>query len=456
MDAGRRSGRRPRGWRRTSSRRWSGARRRQPPTATALDVLDCATRVEAFVALGRFRRMPGARWTCTWRTRHGRVRSVLDVPAVRRGAAAGRTIRRGALWWSACGRRSSAIGPAARRWRTPDGRAAKPRVSVRRCCCGSRIPAWNPGGVPDLSIQARMGTVLSITGSEATVRALMKDPHRGRRRGQPAGRRSWSASARCPSSRCRTSTTGRAGTFSEKGDGALVAIIDDGIDVLHGAFLDADGPVAHRRHLGSAGQGGTAAEGFDFGTFYSQEQIQQWVADNPGPERGDVHGAGGVVAEQGRPRHARREHRGRPCRRQVRRRRGAGGEASSSSSARAANTIGYSNAHLAALKFIDRFARRQEMPVVVNLSQGHERRRARRAIGARDRVRRVRRAAAACPGRIVVKSAGNERGKRGHAKVDTAAGQRGDPDLAVADRSRPGTAIGSSCGGTRSTPCDSG
>jgi len=31
------------------------------------------------------------------------------------------------------------------------------------------------------------------------------------------------------------------GTFSELGDKALVAIIDDGIDVLHEAFLDAAG-----------------------------------------------------------------------------------------------------------------------------------------------------------------------------------------------------------------------
>ena len=98
--------------------------------------------------------------------------------------------------------------------------------------------------------------------------------------------------------------------------------------------------------------------------------------------------------------------------------------------------IGYSIAHLAALKFINQFA--------------HERRQAggrQRESGTRTPARTTAdprsrsgstssRAVAARPGRIVVKSAGNERGKRGHAKVELLPDSAETLTLEIVDRSR--------------------
>jgi endonuclease G len=186
--------------------------------------------------------------------------------------------------------------------------------------------------------------------------------------------------------------------------------------VLHRAFQEDNGQT---RNLGIWDQRGKAEprpEGFDFGTYYGQEVIQQWVNENTDPNAAtftvpaeltrnrDGHGthvasiaagravgqfAGGVAPEA-----------------KILFVITAGGEA-----------IGYSSAHLAALKFINQVATNARMPVVVNLSQGmnagaHDGRSA-LEVGF-DEFSNGGRA----PGRIVVKSAGNERGKRGHAKVE--------------------------------------
>ncbi|HYC88038.1 MAG TPA: S8 family serine peptidase, partial [Thermoanaerobaculia bacterium] len=78
--------------------------------------------------------------------------------------------------------------------------------------------------------------------------------------------------------------------------------------------------------------------------------------------------------------------------------------------------IGYSASHIEALAFIDAFARERKLPVVVNVSQGMN-------AGAHDGKSSLEVAFDAFsgsgtkPGRVVVKSAGNERGKNGHAYV---------------------------------------
>jgi endonuclease G len=80
--------------------------------------------------------------------------------------------------------------------------------------------------------------------------------------------------------------------------------------------------------------------------------------------------------------------------------------------------IGYSSSHLEALAFIDREATQLGLPVVVNVSQGMN-------AGAHDGKSALEVAfdefskGGRRPGRVIVKSAGNERGdkKRGHAKV---------------------------------------
>src|SRR6185436_11942096 len=83
---------------------------------------------------------------------------------------------------------------------------------------------------------------------------------------------------------------------------------------------------------------------------------------------------------------------------------------------RADEPTGYSHAHLAALIFIDWEASRLGRPVVVNVSQGMN-------AGAHDGQSPLEIAfdefskSGTREGRVIVKSAGNERAKRGHARV---------------------------------------
>jgi endonuclease G len=80
---------------------------------------------------------------------------------------------------------------------------------------------------------------------------------------------------------------------------------------------------------------------------------------------------------------------------------------------------GYSQSHIEALAFIDAFATARTLPVVVNLSQGMN-------AGAHDGKSSLEVAfdtfseSGRKRGRVVVKSAGNERAKEGHAKVTIA------------------------------------
>jgi endonuclease G len=274
-------------------------------------------------------------------------------------------------------------------------------------------PDWQPSDVPDLDIDARLGTVLSITGTERTIKALMRDPlvvsvDESRPSQQVECSRS------LPFIKVSDPYTGPTGPFTEKGDRALVAIIDDGIDVLHHAFLDGSG---HSRIVGIWDQRGSGESppGFDFGTYYSDEQIAGYVEKNGDPaatttpipaaltRNPDGHGTHVASIAAGR---------------------GAGAFAGGvAPDARLLIVIsgggeatGYSKAHLAALTFIDQTASSLGLPVVVNVSQGMN-------AGAHDGKSLVEVAfdefskGGRTPGRVIVKSAGNERDTNGHAEV---------------------------------------
>jgi len=100
-------------------------------------------------------------------------------------------------------------------------------------------------------------------------------------------------------------------------------------------------------------------------------------------------------------------------------------------------SIGYSTAHVDALAYIDRKAAELGWPVVVNLSQGMN-------AGAHDGSSLLEAAFDAfsngghTPGRIIVKSAGNERGKNGHARVSIADGMLATFPFVRAAPSLPG------------------
>ncbi len=273
-------------------------------------------------------------------------------------------------------------------------------------------PQWAPKDIPDLVIDARLGTVLSISASDRTIRALLKDPVViGMEESRPSGQIETTRSL--PFIGVAAQYQGPAGPYSEDGRAALVAIIDNGIDVLHETFLDDN---MQSRIIGIWDQqdddpAATPPTGFTFGRFHTEAEIAGYVAAKkvPASLRRWNEGHGTHVASIAAGRKVGNF---------------AGGVAPAAQLliviSRGDESTGYSKAHLAALDFIDQKAASLNKPVVVNLSQGMN-------AGAHDgksslEVAFDNFANGTKPGRVVVKSAGNERGKRGHAKLTIPAG----------------------------------
>jgi subtilisin family serine protease len=303
---------------------------------------------------------------------------------------------------------------AAERFRTggltqPDAGQA-PRAMLVRVS----NPDWRPTNIPDLEVRTHFGTVLSILGSDATVRALLKETVvLGIEESRPA------FEYECVDSLPFINAIHqdlKERDYSENGEHAMVAIIDDGIDVLHEAFLDDD---KRSRIVGIWDQrdnAGPAPAGFTFGTYYSRDQIDGFVKAKSVPaslgRNKDGHGTHVASIAAG-------------C---------AAGKFAAGGVAPAAKLLvvisssdqptGYSDAHIAGLKFIDQAAKEAKdggMPVVVNVSQGMN-------AGAHDGRSALELGfehfsdGGRMPGRVVVKSAGNERDRSGHAEVSLLGG----------------------------------
>lgn len=288
--------------------------------------------------------------------------------------------------------------------------AAGPR---HRLLLGISDPSWNRSDIPDLTIHARMGNVLSISGTDRTMQALLKDPLViSLEESRPAGPPDCAPSLAFINVPAGLQFNGVTGPYTEKGEHALVAIIDDGIDILHAAFLDDAG---QSRIIGIWDQddaSGAPPAGFDFGTFYDEARIASLVAERSKPSptvpprlrNPASHGThvGSIAA-------------GRPVEGRF-----LGGVAQQAPLlvviSGGSDAIGYSETHVAALAFIDRVARERNLPVAVNVSQGMN-------AGAHDGKSLVEVAfdqfskGGREPGRVVVKSAGNERDRRGHAEM---------------------------------------
>jgi subtilisin family serine protease len=260
--------------------------------------------------------------------------------------------------------------------------------------------------VPGLVVGSRIGNVVTATGTEASVRTLLDDTRVvAVEKSRPTG------SIECDRSvgfihACRE-YKGPKEQYEETGDRALIAVIDDGVDVLHPAFLDADG---HSRIVGIWHQSASSGEppkGFTYGVYHDADDVASYVGTGQVPrELGrDDDGHGTHVASIAGGRQAA------PF---------AGGVAPDAKLliviADAAGPIGYHRSHVDALAFIDAVATNRRLPVVVNVSKGMN-------AGAHDGKSTLEVAfdgfsqSGRKAGRVVVKSAGNERGKGGHAKV---------------------------------------
>ena len=373
----------------------------QREKSTALDVWDCASRVEALIAIEDY---AGAEVALDAYLCH-RDMHAFEVNSTYRQFDQLLELGRRQPGGSILQRLQVAVA----RYRTqlvPAGAAKSADHDVMRSMLIRLADSrWEPSDVPDLVLQSRMGTVVTARGSDASVRALLADPRViAVDQSRPVG-----AANECdrsvPFVRLAAQYNSPAGMFDERGDAALVAVIDDGIDVLHRAFRSAAGVSRIVGVWDQTAVAGTPPPGFDYGHYHDSKAIAAAVAADTWP-------VGLPRNDEGHGTHVASIAVGRGVGEF------AGGMASEAKLlvviAAASGPTGYSACHVDALAFIDRFATEHGLPVVVNLSQGMN-------AGAHDGKSALEVAFDAFaesgrkPGRVVVKSAGNERDKGGHA-----------------------------------------
>jgi subtilisin family serine protease len=374
-----------------------------------LEIWDCASRVEALIALDRFEEaeraveeyirhpdMTAFEVSSTFR----QCEQVLELGHGQQGASILDELRRAMERY-----RSSNMleRPAA----SQDQQAAESvEASDQRSLLIRLGDDWNPIEVRDLAEETRLGKVVTARGSADSVRELLADPRViSVEESRPAGNIECERSV--PFIGVAAEYSAATGPYVETGENALIAIIDNGIDVLQEAFVDGNGNSRIVGIWDQSGSGGSPPAPFSYGVYHDAAAVAGYVKTGSVPpslgRNIDGHGTHVTSIAAGRRTNS-----------------FAGGVAPDARIlvviSSESESIGYSQSHVDALVFINAIATQLGLPVVVNVSQGMN-------AGAHDGKSALEVAFDAFsesgrkPGRVVVKSAGNERGKGGHAKL---------------------------------------
>lgn len=266
--------------------------------------------------------------------------------------------------------------------------------------------------VPDCKVTSMMGNIVACQGSIRTIEALQIHP----------GVISVEASRPSSAHDCARSVPFVHADLvqndprnPEKGERALIAILDTGIDVLHQAFRDDNGRTRIISIWDQKDPTGPAPKQ-GYGTLHTSIDIDRYINGGSVPSGlgrdPDLHGTHVASIAAGRPT-----------------RNFFGGVAPASKIIVVITrikvdpsdpySVGYSNSHVDALSYVADEADRLAMPVVVNVSQGMN-------AGAHDGTSNLEAAfdnfsgGGRLPGRAIVKSAGNERGFGGHSQFKIA------------------------------------
>lgn len=277
------------------------------------------------------------------------------------------------------------------------------------------LERWRPP--TGFQILSRLGTIISGRSTAQALAALEQDPNILSIEASRQAGKSETAHSMPFIKADLVHTT----NLAEKGDHALVAIVDAGIDVLHQAFLDDQGNSRIIEIWDQTDDQGPGPNTLyptveaTYGTVHTAAQIAQYLSNQSTPQKlaqGAPHGthvasiaagravdnfAGGVAPEA-------------QIVAVVTRIQSGPGDPIS---------IGYSASHVDALAYVKAVASRLKLPVAVNVSQGMN-------AGAHDGTSLLEAAfdefsgGGRDPGVVIVKSAGNERNYGGHARLTLA------------------------------------
>jgi endonuclease G len=289
--------------------------------------------------------------------------------------------------------------------------------------------------VPGLIVDSVADHIVSARGNRESVDALAKMPEvLSVKTSLPVG------TLECARSIPHVGATRVHQEFAELGERALVAVIDQGVDIFHRALWDENGrtrviamwdqkDARARAHdpnattaisMSDAGAEMVRMFGLRYGALYLADDLHRFIdKKEPLPvtlvQRGTgiEHGTAVCSVAAGRRTGDFEEH-------------FFGGVAPAAALAVVrydlqGRSVGYSKGHIDALAFIDKLADLLGRPVVVNISNGMN-------TGAHDGTSELeKRCESFCdngskPGRVVVKSAGNERDQGRHARLTVAQG----------------------------------